>query len=205
MSPALPCGMVKNTRKDCCDHDASNLRSAQHNGMPPASRFPEVRTQQRLVPPLIQRWIPHERQHYKHSFSPPPRTEPRRVPRTQPPRTETGRSAGGGDVAVLTVNGGGPAGGGGALLVEQGCSLAGGGAGMVPAVPHAGSRGDGESLRTFCVHASHPYLSSAVMTGFCFFHEAGVHIFLGSHSPQFGQYILLRVLQTCCGDCSAHS
>ncbi len=104
MSPALPCGMVKNTRKDCCDHDASNLRSAQHNGMPPASGFPEVRTQQRLVPPLIQRWIPHERQHYKHSFSPPPRTEPRRVPRNQPPRTETGRSAGGGCVATASAH-----------------------------------------------------------------------------------------------------
>lgn len=134
MSPALPCGMIKNTRKASCDHDASNLRSAQHIGIPPASRCPEVRTQHRPVPPLIQRWIPHERQHYTHSFPPPPRTEPRRVPRTQPPRTETGRSASGGDAAILTLNGGGLAGGGGASLVGQGCSLAGGGARMVTAV-----------------------------------------------------------------------
>ena len=113
--------------------------------MPPASGFPEARTQQRLPPPLIQRWIPHERQHYKHSFSGPPRSEPRRVPRTQPPRTETGRSSSGGDVAAPTVNGGGPAGGGGALLSG---GLRGGG-------------GGGNASSSFAACSTHALKSSA--------------------------------------------
>ena len=98
-----------------------------------------------------------------------------------------------------------PVAGGGEGEGTGGDRLAGGGEGMVTAVPPAGSRGDGESLQTFCVHVVHPYLSSAVMTGLCVSHGAGVHNLLGSHSPQYGQYILLRVLQTCCGGCSAHS
>ena len=126
MSSAMPCGMVKNTRTACFDHDASNLRSAQYNGMPLASGF------------------------------------------------------------LLPVAGGGEGEGTG------GDRLAGGGEGMVAAVPAAGGRGDGDSSRTFCVHLLHPYLSRCVMTGLPCFHWAGVQSSLGSHTPQHGQYCLLR-------------